>query len=582
MQSLHNIFVHFDDVNKKSFSIFDVGTMLSQLPEEDRSENYMFENTAFRLCPFQENNPWMNHFYGPECTFINADGEIICNPAKKDITIETIEYWRRRIDEVQNPLLKMHYSGLVWDFQSEIAGMKNDFNLFKSYVDSMIRVCDDDYGSHPIENIDTLKRLINLTRKNPTYLSRVKTVFESFEKRHATDTTPGFWAPRFQIMQSDKHLFTDEEKLNIITEHEERLKRLFDVTDKYQNLPYIQDQAELLAEYYYNLQQKDEVKRVLNIVEQALKDSSSCMMKMQYAANIELLARKYSSYGMSDEVKRLQILLPKAFENSKGEMQKIDIPFEIPKEYYVQAEMLYGDGANSDMERWNNFVLHFIPNKLKSEKELKENQAKYPLLSMTGTKLLDPKGRPMSEVGTIENDLEGNLAMSIAQEMNLQTCFLHIAINDIIKSGALEPEKIMDCIIKKSPIFEENRYEIIKDALIFFLKGNYVLFSHLIVPQIENAICNIIELKGGIIIKPQRSNKGYQLKTLDELLRDTIIDDVLTANGAYYLRLVLTDQRALNIRNLLCHGIVEPKYFGYGTAGRLLHVLIMLGLIRQK
>jgi hypothetical protein len=53
-------------------------------------------------------------------------------------------------------------------------------------------------------------------------------------------------------------------------------------------------------------------------------------------------------------------------------------------------------------------------------------------------------------------------------------------------------------------------------------------------------------------------------------------------DGAYYLRLVLTDQRALNIRNSLCHGILPPESFDKNVANRLLHVLVLLGLVRYE
>jgi hypothetical protein len=53
-------------------------------------------------------------------------------------------------------------------------------------------------------------------------------------------------------------------------------------------------------------------------------------------------------------------------------------------------------------------------------------------------------------------------------------------------------------------------------------------------------------------------------------------------DGAMYLRLVLTDQRSLNIRNDLCHGILPPDNFHSGVAARLLHVLVMIGMVRIK
>ena len=115
-----------------------------------------------------------------------------------------------------------------------------------------------------------------------------------------------------------------------------------------------------------------------------------------------------------------------------------------------------------------------------------------------------------------------------------------------------------------------------------FFGNDFIVFCHLIVPQIENAICNLVSVSGASVLKPQRNNNGFQIKTLDDLLREKPIIDSMGEDGAYYLRLVLSDQRALNIRNLLCHGIVPPGSFDINAANRLLHVLVILGLIRYQ
>jgi hypothetical protein len=51
---------------------------------------------------------------------------------------------------------------------------------------------------------------------------------------------------------------------------------------------------------------------------------------------------------------------------------------------------------------------------------------------------------------------------------------------------------------------------------------------------------------------------------------------------ALYLRVVLTDQRALNIRNRLCHGLCKPDCFTPKITDRLLHILLMLSLLRME
>lgn len=138
-------------------------------------------------------------------------------------------------------------------------------------------------------------------------------------------------------------------------------------------------------------------------------------------------------------------------------------------------------------------------------------------------------------------------------------------------------------IIEPCPLFEVSSYSIIRQALDFLFDDNPVLACHLLVPQIETAIRNLVEISGISVIKHQKHvEQGFQLITLDDLLREKPVEQAFTADGALYLRLVLTDQRSLNIRNNLCHGILPPDSFHFGVAARLLHVLIMIGMVRYE
>ena len=223
--------------------------------------------------------------------------------------------------------------------------------------------------------------------------------------------------------------------------------------------------------------------------------------------------------------------------------------------------MYFGDKAESSDVRWRNFASYFIPIKSKEEIALKELVKKYPFQFMIGNNLMDIKGHPMSYVGPYEDDPEGQLILHMAQKLNIQSYFLAIAINRLLTTNTLTVENVMTSLIIPSPLFEESRYDIIRKAIEFFIQGEYILFSHLIIPQIEYAICNLIEMSGVPILKPQRGNKGYQLRTLDDLLREQCVEDIFTSDGALYLQIVLTNQKALNIRNLLCHGIMPPRVF---------------------
>lgn len=560
--------------------IMDLNSVAS---EEQERDTYAFEQLAFRLQPQHGENPWGNYHYGPQFTFRAANGAPVFSPAFAEVTKEAVEYWNDRISECNNPLLKLRYATLVWDFQPSICHKQNNGNLYNIIVDAALDVCNGDYFKHPVLTVNMLEWLFAFTRNREDSLAKVKTAYADFEKRHSVDGAIRYWASRFQIMLDNKKCFSEDEKEKLVAEHEARLSRLANPGEDLPLNPWtVKAQACLLADYYTSKTEKEEVKRVLAVMEKSFHDYKGAMAGMQYAGILENIQHLYRHYNLDSEAKRMMVDVQNAYQEALAEMQPQKFEFEIPEEVKKQADLLFGKGAERDQARWDNFTLYFIPLKNEEEKSLKELAQKFPFRYMMGSHFLDAKGRPMAEVGSLESDFDGNLALHVVENMNLKFHFLSMAIQEMLDCEAISVDKIMNNRIILCPIFEEDRYDIIREALQCFMDEKYVLFSHLIIPQLENAICNLVEMSGMSALKISRKGKGYQLKTLDDLLRMQPVIDALTEDGAYYLRLVLTNQLGLNLRNLMCHGIATPQHFGYNAAAWLLHVLFMLSAIREN
>lgn len=582
--TINEILDKYNKLDLKNIGYEDIIMDLNSVAaEEQESDKYTFELLAFRLQPQHGDNPWGNYHYGPQFTFRETNGTPVYSPAFAEVTKKAVEYWNDRICECDNPLLKLRYATLVWDFQPSICHKQNDGNLYSIIVDSALDVCNGDYFRHPVLTVNILEWLFAFTKNRKDSLAKVKTAYVDFEKRHSEDDAIRYWASRFQIMLENKKYFTEEEKEKLLAEHEARLSRLANPSeDSILNPWTVKAQACLLADYYTSKTQRDEVKRVLALMEKAFHDYKKSMARMQYAGILENIQHLYRHYNLNAEAKRMMIDVQNAYQKALDEMQPQKFEFEIPKEVKKQADLMFGKGAKSDQARWDNFTIYFIPLKDEEEKKLKELAQKFPFRYMMGNHFLDAKGRPMAEVSSLESDFDGNLALHIVENMNLKVHFLSMAIRNMLDCDAITVDKIMNNRIIPCPIFEEDRYDIIREALQCFMDEKYVLFSHLIIPQLENAICNLVEMSGMSALKISRKGKGYQLKTLDDLLRMQPVIDALTEDGAYYLRLVLTNQLGLNLRNLMCHGIATPQYFGYNAAAWLLHVLFMLSAIREN
>ena len=76
-----------------------------------------------------------------------------------------------------------------------------------------------------------------------------------------------------------------------------------------------------------------------------------------------------------------------------------------------------------------------------------------------------------------------------------------------------------------------------------YFNQDYLVALHLLIPQLEEAIRNILEIGNIPTLKPNKSGNGFQLRILDDMLRDPIAIQLLTDDFANYLRILLTDTR---------------------------------------
>jgi len=172
------------------------------------------------------------------------------------------------------------------------------------------------------------------------------------------------------------------------------------------------------------------------------------------------------------------------------------------------------------------------------------------------------------------------LIFQISQNIRVGPPFLREVIQALINKFNLNTKSIVDYFYE-SPIFEEQRKELFVKGIDAYLKGDFLMALHILIPQIEAVIRNLAEKIGVPILKPSCVG-GFNYRLLDDLLRDENICKVLTEDLCLYLRTLLTDPRGWNLRNNLCHGISHIHEFNYHTADRIFHVLLYLALIKEE
>lgn len=567
-----SIVQRFDKIDQKGFDETDIQIALNEIPVPERQ---LFVNLvewmAFAFSECREND-W-GTYYGP--LFVRNNGE--CFPSKDDITKEILDYWNARINEVVNPLIKARYCGLLVDFMPKCGA-----EIRKLYLHLLLETVKGNYPKYATSSVNKLRRAFQIAIKSKDVedIGSVKNAVDTFDKNYAKDNDVGIWGRAFLIMFDNFRFFTEKEQISFVNRVENRIIRLFEKSidgkgNERFNAFAISEAVDILAKYYHKKQDKDNTKRVLRLMFDAFHKEFPKLSGLQKFGLLDKLHKTYTHYHLFTEADAILNELQGISKSSSDEMSKIEIPFSISKK--EMESYINGMTSGSFDDVMGAFIFQYIPNKIERQTQLLELAKASPLMALCPTSIFDYKGRPSSFIGSVESDLEGNLVHHIAQSFNISHLFMHGVLERLIEKN-LFCNKTIIYFLSQCPFFEKDRFPIIERGIYAYFDDDYLVAMHLLIPQIENAVRNIIELSGGSTIKPQKGNKGFQLKTFDELLRDS--DFVLEEDLSYYFRVLYTDQRGWNLRNSICHGIAPITSYNQMTADRVFHSLMCIAAIR--
>ena len=505
-----------------------------------------------------EKSGWGTYF-GPSFVLPNEEGKMVEYPSIQRITSKIISYWEKRAKESTHPIFKARYSNLVWDFSEKITGKKPHYSNAQLYIDSIIEIAEKDLHKYSLDAIEKLERALSLALSinDKERINRLIEAIISYERKIGEDDKPGLWGFSYEFLIKNKKVpISDDKKRAIIIDLEKRFDRLL----KGNNHWAAQRAALLLVDYHSKIRKKILLRYGKLIQRQAEKASP-----LVAGAWLEELYHLYLQYGMKDEADKISNKIRESGRKAKDELKEIKIPIEISKNGLEKYINWLTDGDLKTVLQ--KIAVNYIPKKA-------------PISFLSTHKIMDAEGRPVATVGSQEEDIDGHIVLQISQNMQISSIFLRETLNTLIDKFKLTTEKIIDYLYE-SPIFDERRKEFLIEGIEAYLKGNYVVSLHILIPQIEAIIRNLSEKVGIPILKPSRTG-GFFYRTLDELLREKGIIKVLSEDMCLYFRVLLTDPRGWNLRNEVCHGISGPERFNQISDDRIFHALLCLALVKEK
>jgi Domain of unknown function (DUF4209) len=122
--------------------------------------------------------------------------------------------------------------------------------------------------------------------------------------------------------------------------------------------------------------------------------------------------------------------------------------------------------------------------------------------------------------------------------------------------------------------------ELIGEGLKRFFAGDHLGATHILLPQVECALRNLLGLLGRPTNKAVRGESGVmQERNMNEALGDPAVQSVLPEDFQRHLQIVFASRLGFNLRNVVAHGLLPASQFSILTSLMALQGLLLMSLI---
>jgi lysyl-tRNA synthetase class 1 len=515
-------------------------------------------------------SPW-DSFFAPKMAAEEGRDEF---PNLALLNSENVDEWAEVAESVEHPLLKARFADAVWELGRRLGSARKDRYRFgriasESYLELAGRT-----GNNPLEIINASARNIRLAIK----LGAGDLVDHGFEflMQYADSVEQahvGLWSAPFDRLLGLNGL-SEEQRERILDRHTQR----FSATVAGGDIFRMEVIGPSFAKYFHDRRQYQRAKEITFAYGEAILKSAASLNASLATHHIEGVLEAYRRVGLKEETDRVRLLLEEKGKGVIAEMksQRFEIRLDLEAINTAIAEMI--DVSNPLVALYrlaNNCAPH--PEKFEAEFEAATEGLLYHRLIPVS--IIGDDGLTVTTIETYDQDKEGRLVMEFARDMNLKTTFFLSGLEEWKKKfelgGIPDTPSLFDSLL-----IPPDRVTLFREGLLAFEQEDYVKCIHVLVFQVENSLRELLRILGRPVSKS--TDDGNQPKNMNDVLYDPVVKDALDPKLWSFLKVLYTDNRGMNLRNLVAHGVAPAAAFNRVNASLVVQSVVFLALIRDK
>lgn len=527
--------------------------------------------------------PIWDMYWQPLSSATDNSGKDHFLPDVAIVDVEIIEQWCSRARTTSHPLLRARYADLAWEvtrYRKDL-GQRPDVAMARSAIDAYLDAVDGFLFVDDIYAWNYVERAIELAAsiRDQGRLLRTKGALFKFRAAcESRDPRYAFWQFH-EIAWSQARILglTDTDRAEIVQVLESQLALRSRLEDPQNFDPHLATTAaEALKLWRDFAGQKDEADRAAHTAGEAFEAAAAQATGLTAIAWLTDQLARYRKLGDQEAVSRIERAIRARAQEAQGEMKRISVPLNLkPEELDAWADRVAGENLDEALKR---FGAVGIVRRDSTERAILDN-AQSTISAHISIMITGRDGFTRATIGSVKDDLDSRIVHHAAQLLSQQGPWLNLAWQRIQAKHGAELDAVVEWLAG-SPGFPPERMPFIREGLTAWFAGDHVKTVHVLVPQVESGLRDLLGALGGVVTKPDRHG-GSQKISLGEVLMDERFAQVPDAIR-FHMQVLYQDSRGMNVRNELAHGILAFELLGLGLANIVVHSIVLIGCLRLK
>lgn len=550
---------------KKAFDIYDKQDNI------EKREEMRWNIWAFDLRPIYRHNGekpeegFPSKRFGSMLGWTDKEGKKYFYPDLNQFPKEAFEYFKKKLNEVKNPIHKARYADILWD-------QKNGYKYALVAIDAYLDCADIYYKNYsvdterihdPLELVDALSRAIQIAMSISKW-ELVKKVYsedlEILEKLYSINK-PRWYVEIIKSIIDDKEGINDIEKHCDLTPLEKYLKHGKEYFLKESNLYITREFIDMGISFYKKIGKDSEIKKLqIDIGESFIKEAelrlqgpnpSYMVAAMFYQQALE----HFRNIGETSRLDELKIRIKECYQLAEQkEFKPIGAEVQIKDEDIAKYLSPFKEWDLNDILLYIGLDQGLGPS-YKRAKESAEEQAKKFVFSSLLNEVIIRNANPVGKATTEAEKLKKSIVFNFEVNCYVFSTIFGTILKKLKESHGLNANSLTEYLCSQDFLKPEAKF--IERAIERYFQNDYVSFLHISVVRIESILRNFLKVlnipctveRDGII----------QEKTLDKILDTPELKYVFGDDVVFFLKVFLSAKDGTNLRHDIAHGLIDFK-----------------------